>query len=76
MKTGDANEMRDDDVIAEIRIRCRRDGAMSVAGDIQDKMYALAMLDSARECIENHHQRQQFMDGKSVMIPPQQGLIA
>jgi hypothetical protein len=42
---------------------------MSVAGNIDDKMYALAMLDSARECVENHHQRQQLQAGKDVLVP-------
>lgn len=43
----------DDDlsVVAEINIRLRRNGAMSVEGAIGDMTFALGMIDNAREAI-------------------------
>ena len=43
----------DDDlaVVAEINLRLRRNGALSVEGAIGDKAFALALLDNARDAI-------------------------
>ena len=65
----DSDEMREDDVVAELRIRTRRDGAMSVAGDIHDLTYALAMLRAAEDSIKSHHNRNKLRDGKSLIVP-------
>lgn len=50
-------DLRDEDVVAELRIQVRRSGAMSVTGCIHEERYALAMLDSARDSIKAHNRR-------------------
>ena len=65
----DPDEAREEDVLAELRIRVRRDGAMSVAGDIHDLTYALAMLRAAEDSIKSHHNRKKLQDGKSLITP-------
>lgn len=46
-----------DDVMAEIKVRVHRSGAMSVSGHIHDERYALALVDAARDSIINHHRK-------------------
>lgn len=57
--------LRDDDVLAEITIRVHRSGAMSVSGAINDEVYALTMIDAARDSVRSHHLRQRG----SIVIP-------
>lgn len=57
-----------DDVVAVLELKMRRNGAMSVAGQIGDKQYALMMLDAARDALENYHLRQEA--NKGLIIPP------
>ena len=47
----------DDDlaVVAEINIRLRRSGAMSIEGDVVDLTLALGMIDNARDAIVRNH---------------------
>ena len=71
----DPNEMREDDVVAELRIRVRRNGSMSVAGDIHDQAYALAMCDAARDAINNRHDRQKLQAG-GLLIPQRETPLA
>ena len=63
------NEQREDDVVAELRIRVRRDGAMSVAGCIQEEAYALAMLEHAKDTIRQYSARQRINKGDVLMTP-------
>lgn len=67
-------DARDDDVTAELRIQVRRNGAMSVAGCIQQEAYAIAMLDAARESIRSHNRRQ--INGAGLILPPERALQA
>lgn len=53
----DPDALYDDEVIAVLEIKVRRNGAMSVAGSINDERYALAMLDSAKDSIKAHNRR-------------------
>ena len=39
------------EVVAEINLRLRRNGAMSVEGHIGDRNFVLAMLDNARDAV-------------------------
>lgn len=41
-------------VQARFVITCWEDGALSVEGPIDDKVYALAVLDNAKDAIRNH----------------------
>lgn len=67
-------ELREGDVMAELVIRVRRDGAMSVSGSIHEEVYALAMLDAARDSIRGHHARQKLNHGGAVLIPSEASL--
>lgn len=59
----DPDALYDDAPIAKIEIVCRRNGALSVGGDIGDLNYALAILDNAKDALRNHHCR------RPVVIP-------
>ena len=58
--------LRDEDTVAELRLRVRRSGAMSVEGCITDEAYALSMLDAARDSIKSHNKR---IQEKGIIIP-------
>ena len=51
----DPDDLWGDAPVARIEITCRRNGSMTVAGHIEDKVYALAMLDNARDAVLEHH---------------------
>ena len=69
----DARE--DLDVVAQLVISVRRNGAMSVAGCIHEEMYALAMLDSARDVVRSHNARRRINGGGSQQLAPESRLI-
>ncbi len=69
MTTRDPDDLHDDDVVAVLELKVRRNGAMSVAGCINDEQYALAMLDNARDTIKRHNARRVIDGGGSVLIP-------
>lgn len=52
-------------VVAEINIRLRRNGAMSIEGSVGDKKFALAMLDNARDAVF----RQGLVSMPELIIP-------
>lgn len=68
----DSDDLYGDAVIARIEITCRRNGAMSVAGNIDNLHYALAMLDNARDAIKSKHARKIAGNGgcKVTVLPP------
>jgi hypothetical protein len=41
----------DMDIVAEVNLRLRRNGALSVEGHIGDRDFVLAMLDNARDAV-------------------------
>lgn len=59
----------DDTVIAMLELKVRKNGAMSVAGCIDDMPYALAMLDNARDTIKRHNARKRIQGGAAEIIP-------
>lgn len=65
--TRDADDLHGDSTVALIEIRVRRNGAMSVAGEIHNLPYALAMLDSAKDAVKRHHSR--INSGKTIITP-------
>jgi hypothetical protein len=65
----DPDDLYGDAPVARIEITCRRNGAMSVAGSIEDLHYALAMLDNARDAVKSHHARKRASNGQ-VTVPP------
>lgn len=48
---------RGDRVMAKLTITVFQSGAMSVGGNIEDRAYALALIDGARDAVINHHAR-------------------
>lgn len=53
----DPDNLYDDAIIAVLSIKLRRNGAVSVEGSINDEQYALMLLDTARDAIKSHHNR-------------------
>jgi hypothetical protein len=51
------NVLHQDPVVAYLQIEVHQSGAMSVAGSIQNKKYALQILDAARDTVVSHHNR-------------------
>lgn len=52
------------DVVAYIRLNLRRNGAMSIEGNIGDKQFALSLLDNARDAI-----MRQIPDADALVVP-------
>ena len=65
----DPDDLYGDAVIFELQIKVRRNGAMSVAGHIENKDYALACLEAAKDSVRNHHARKQIETKGGVVIP-------
>jgi hypothetical protein len=65
----DPDNLYDDDVVAVLELKVRRNGAMSVAGCINEEAYALAMLDNARDTIKRHNAQNTLNAGASLIIP-------
>lgn len=65
----DIDDLHGDTVVATIEIKLRRNGAMSVAGQIQDEHFAMYMLDTARDTLKNHHNRLRAGDRLGVLVP-------
>ena len=63
---------RDDDIVAYLKIAVRRNGAMSVEGNIEDEVFAKAMLDAARDSVTNHHNK---INNSGLILPPTNELI-
>jgi hypothetical protein len=66
----DPDDLYGDDVVAQLVIAVRRNGAMSVEGCINNESYALAMLDNARDTIRNHNLKRKINGGGAIIIPP------
>lgn len=52
-----ADDFRDEDVIAELRVVILRNGSMGVMGAIGDETYAVACLEQAIQSVKDHHKR-------------------
>lgn len=63
----DPDDLYGEEKVAVIEVAIRRNGAMSVAGSINDLKYALAMLDQAKDTLRAHHMR--VAAGKVVITP-------
>jgi hypothetical protein len=53
----DPDALFDDATVFLIEIRVRRNGNMSVAGDINNTQYALQVLDAAKDSVRRHSNR-------------------
>lgn len=63
----DPDDLHGDAVVAYLEIKMRRNGAMSIGGNVNDEKYALAMLDTAKDTIKAHNRRGL---GKDSLIVP------
>jgi hypothetical protein len=65
----DADDAHGDTVVAEIIVQCRRNGSMSVAGSITDEMYALAMLETAKDSLRGYHDQRRAGRRSALVVP-------
>jgi hypothetical protein len=73
--TTDPDDLYDDAVICKIEIAVRRNGAMSVAGAINDLADAIAMLDNAKDAVRRHHDRNRIENGGLIIPGRDTGLL-
>ncbi len=55
--------------VATIKISMDRSGACKVEGSITDRAFAHFLLDTARDVVNNYHNRAALMDGKALIVP-------
>ena len=60
------DDLHGDTVVARITISMGRSGMMKVEGSITDYEFALHMLDTARDVVNNYHKR---ADANSIIVP-------
>ena len=60
------DDLHGDTVVARITISMTRSGMMKVEGSITDYEFALHMLDTARDVVNNYHKR---ADANSIIVP-------
>lgn len=65
----DPDDLHGDTVVAAIEIKLRRNGAMSVAGSINDLHYALHLIDTARDTIKAHHAKLAAGERGGLIVP-------
>lgn len=66
--TRDPDDLHGDATSFVIEVRVRRNGAMSVAGMIEDEAYAVAMLQHAIDSVRDYHARKRLPSG--LVLPP------
>lgn len=64
----DVDDIHGDTVVFEIVIQMRRNGCMSVQGNINDHEYAKYILDTARDTLDTFHARKRL--GIDTIIVP------
>lgn len=69
MKRHDPDDTHGETAVAQIRITMARSGACRVEGAITDHAFATFMLDTARDVVNNYHQRAQIMSGAAIIVP-------
>lgn len=57
MKPATLDDLHGDTVVAKITISMARSGMMKVEGSITDHEFALHMIDTARDVVNNYHGR-------------------
>lgn len=65
----DPDDLHGDTVVFEIVISIRRNGAMSVAGNINDHQYAKMVLESAIDSLGTYHARKRLGQGEGIIVP-------
>lgn len=57
MKPASLDDLHGDTIVAQIKISMGRSGMMKVEGSITDHEFAMHMLDTARDVVNNYHGR-------------------
>ena len=65
----DPDDVHGDSTVFTLQIRVRRNGAMSVAGDIYQLNYALSVLEAAKDSLCGYHARQKLAGGDALIVP-------
>lgn len=68
-KRHDLDDRHGETAVATITITMARSGACRVEGSITDHAFATFMLDTARDVVNNYHQRSKIMGGESIIVP-------
>ena len=68
MKRHTVDDLHGDTVVARITICMARSGMMKVEGSITDHEFAMHMLDTARDVVNNYHGRAVTQD-KPLIVP-------
>ena len=69
MSSRDPDDLYGDTVVASIEIRLRRNGAMSVGGSITDEVYAMHLLDTARDTVRSYHAKRRGGGTSQLIVP-------
>lgn len=67
MKRTTLDDLHGDTVVARITISMARSGMMKVEGSITDYEFALHMLDTARDVVNNYHGRVKNQDSPLIV---------
>ena len=65
--TRDPDDLHGDSTTFLLEIRVRRNGNMSVAGNIEDEAYAVACLEQAKDTVRSYHARKRT--GQAIIVP-------
>ena len=68
-KRHDVDDRHGETVVASITIQMARNGACRVEGSITDHAFATFMLDTARDVVNNYHQRAKLSEGRAIIVP-------
>ena len=63
------DELHGATVVASITIQMDRSGACRVDGSITDHAFATFLLDTARDVVNNYHNRAKLSEGKAIIVP-------
>lgn len=61
------DDIHGDTIVSQITISCARNGQMKVEGSITDEMYALAMLETAKDVVKNYAKRAKSSDNPLIV---------
>lgn len=57
------------DVVGVLQMKVRKNGGMSVAGDVDMGPYCLAMIANGKDTVRDHNARRRVEQGKAVILP-------
>ena len=69
LKRHDFDDAHGETVVSRITIQMTRDGACRVEGSITDHAFATFLLDTARDVVNNYHNRAKLAEGKALIVP-------